>query len=146
MRVRWLGSAFLLTALGLFAGGCGEGGKKPVKVSGVLKFKDGTPIAKAMVQFEPKDPDGRMAYGVTESDGSFHLTTFNTGDGAFPGEYTVVVTKGSETAAAETSVQADAKSGKDCATSFNSTATSRQCSVSKKHDRFRKERKLFFLT
>jgi hypothetical protein len=43
------------------------------------------------VTFVPEEGGGRPATGLTGSDGVFHLTTFNTGDGALPGSYKVTV-------------------------------------------------------
>src|SRR5262245_11921857 len=99
MHARWFGSALLLTALGLLGSGCGSGSKF-VKVNGVLKFNDGSPIAGAMVMFEPEDKEGRSAAGFTDTSGEFDLTTLNSGDGALPGKYLVVVTKRSAAALA----------------------------------------------
>jgi len=89
--------ASLVLAVGLvvFAGqGCGTG-KRLVKVDGVLTWKDGTPISGAMVTFVPEGEGGRDAAGLTGKDGTFNLTTYNAGDGALPGDYKVLVTKGS---------------------------------------------------
>jgi hypothetical protein len=45
-----------------------------------------------MVVFHP-EKGGTQASGLTDSEGAFNLTTFNTGDGALPGSYRVTVQK-----------------------------------------------------
>jgi hypothetical protein len=67
--------------------GCGA--KKTVKVEGVVKV-DGAPAPGIVVKFVNQD-GGRDADGYTDDKGVFHLTTFNTNDGAMPGSYKVVV-------------------------------------------------------
>lgn len=77
-----------VAALSLFVGvGCG-GGK--VKVNGVVTL-DGKPIEGAMVTFHPKGGQGKSAFGTTDKDGNFQLTTKDNNDGAFAGEYNVTV-------------------------------------------------------
>jgi hypothetical protein len=83
-RVYTLGILLAVVA----AVGCGG---KPVKVEGVVTL-DGTPVQGAMVSFVPEKGD-RQANGLTDADGVFHLTTFNTADGALPGTYKVTVEK-----------------------------------------------------
>ncbi len=80
----------LLLAALVSLGGCGGVGK-PVKVHGVLTL-DGKPLAGATITFTPAQGDGKPAYGRSESDGSFLLTTFKPDDGALPGDYKVTVT------------------------------------------------------
>jgi hypothetical protein len=77
----------------VFAGaGCGSKDKM-IKADGVLKWKDGSPIGGAMVEFRPVDEKlGKGAAGFTDNDGNFDLTTNNAGDGVLPGVYKVVVT------------------------------------------------------
>ena len=83
---------FALVACAL-ASGCGESnGLYPVH--GRLEFK-GEPAAGATVTFCPKDgvaaSRGLVPRGVVESDGSFWLESGDLGQGAAPGEYTVLV-------------------------------------------------------
>jgi hypothetical protein len=87
------GALAALMLLGL--AGCGGSGAKPVKTEGVVTL-DGAPLAGATVVFQPAEGTGRPATGLTSADGSFRLTTFNTGDGAMPGEYKIVVTKSAD--------------------------------------------------
>jgi hypothetical protein len=70
------------------AAGCGG---KTAKVEGVVTL-DGTPLQGATVTFVP-DNGERQASGLTDADGVFHLSTFNTGDGALPGTHKVTVEK-----------------------------------------------------
>src|SRR5258708_2370379 len=75
----------------LVAGAAAGCGSKTSKVEGVVTL-DGTPVQGATVIFVPETGD-RQASGQTDADGVFHLTTFNTGDGAVPGTYKVTVSK-----------------------------------------------------
>jgi len=70
------------------AAGCG-GKDKPVKVSGVVTL-DGAPLADAKVTYI-NTSGGRSAWGLTDSEGKFALTTITSNDGALPGEYKVTV-------------------------------------------------------
>lgn len=58
-------------------------------VTGTVTYKD-APVEAGNISFIPKDPEGRGASGKIEN-GLFSLTTVNPNDGAFPGEYRVVV-------------------------------------------------------
>jgi hypothetical protein len=74
--------------------GCG-GPHQPVPVEGVVTL-DGEPVAGAMVNFVLEGGDGkegRMAYGSTDENGTFRLTTVQPNDGALPGTYRVLVVK-----------------------------------------------------
>jgi hypothetical protein len=101
---RVLPPAALALALVALAAGCGGRGK-PVKVSGVLTWEDGTPVGGVTLTFVPQQAGGKTAAGYTGKDGTFELTTTNSGDGALPGEYKVVVipSEGSMEAAAPSS-------------------------------------------
>ncbi|MCI0376314.1 MAG: hypothetical protein L0215_01775 [Gemmataceae bacterium] len=85
-------SAVLFFGFLLTLSACG-GGAKPVPVSGSIMWDDGSPITGAMLQFMPKEKEGKTASGLSGQDGKFSLTTFNSGDGALIGDYTVIVTK-----------------------------------------------------
>jgi hypothetical protein len=85
----------LLTAVSVGVLGCGGGGKGlegTVSVKGVVKQK-GAPLAGATVTFAPTSQGARAASGITDANGQFALTTLQPGDGAYPGEYQVTVTK-----------------------------------------------------
>jgi hypothetical protein len=86
MRIVVLGGLFLAF---LALSGCGAG--KPVSVDGEVTL-DGKPVPDAMVVFHP-EKGGTQASGMTDANGVFHLTTFNTGDGALPGNYRATVQK-----------------------------------------------------
>ena len=69
-------------------------GPKAAKVIGVLTL-DGQPASGATVKFSPSrdgESRGYPAVGITDPNGRFRLTTFEAGDGAVPGTYTVTVT------------------------------------------------------
>ena len=68
--------------------GCGNRGTVPLH--GAVKL-DGRPLAGATVYFIAQDPGGRDALGSTDANGEFRLSTFEPGDGAFPGSYKVIV-------------------------------------------------------
>jgi hypothetical protein len=96
------GGRFLLLTLTLLAAlvGCGPPGVQPV--SGTVKFAGGAmPMAEVTaIRFEPvagttAEGQSKVAGGKIKPDGSYTLTTFEDGDGAFVGEYkvTFVITK-----------------------------------------------------
>src|SRR5713226_3122156 len=91
MRVIRLGGSALVLAAVLAGSGCG-GAKKLVKVEGKVTL-DGAPLDGAMVKFMPQGGSGQPATGLTGTDGKFRLTTYVTGDGALPGDYSVTITK-----------------------------------------------------
>ena len=90
-------------------GGCSSKGPKMVKVSGTVKFRDGTALpvparergGSATIRFEPADMEGgsedasrprKAASGAIKPDGSYEVTTVKSGDGVIPGRYKVAVT------------------------------------------------------
>jgi hypothetical protein len=52
---------------------------------------EGKALPDARVTFNPVDSAGRMAFGQTDAEGRFQLTTINHNDGAFPGQYKITV-------------------------------------------------------
>ena len=74
--------------------GCGKGSGIPglVRCEGTVLW-NGTPVEGARVGFNPRNPDGRSAFAVTNSEGKFKATTLNADDGILPGDYFVTVTK-----------------------------------------------------
>lgn len=83
-------SWIVLAAIVVVAGsGCGG---RLTKVRGVVTL-DGKPLDRAGVAFEPIGGHGQPARGITDSDGSFHVDTHVPDDGAWPGEYKVVISK-----------------------------------------------------
>jgi hypothetical protein len=89
--------SFLMTAaLAATIGGCsGDSGsavKVPVfKVTGKVTML-GKPISGALIGFAPKETEP-FAMGRTNSEGVYTLTTYEAGDGAAKGDYTVTVAK-----------------------------------------------------
>lgn len=69
-----------------------------VPAEGVVTL-NGEPVSGATVMFAPKKLDPTRSKGsaqaVTDADGKFKMTTLDPGDGVFPGEYYVTVTKDS---------------------------------------------------
>lgn len=91
---RWL-AAFAL-ALTFVASGCGDDGDRTAvhPTSGKLTYEGIVPEG-ALVVLHPKDATSPYAVRPTakvQSDGSFALTTYETGDGAPAGDYVVTVT------------------------------------------------------
>ena len=88
----------LLTFATLFTtAGCSGGPDAPDRpktetVTGKVTY-NGSPLVGASVTFSPLDPSGNGASGVTDESGAFTLTTFETGDGAVAGDYSVGVLK-----------------------------------------------------
>ena len=79
---------FAIGAVMLFSSlGCGN---KPVPVRGEVRL-DGVPLSGALVSFEPVEAGKRGAYGTTDAQGRFALQSLNPEDGAFPGDYIVLV-------------------------------------------------------
>jgi hypothetical protein len=84
----------LVSILAIAFSGCGKA--RPVKVAGIVTL-DGKPLSGATIVFTPdQEGGGRQAAALSDVDGEFELTTYNTGDGALPGTYKVVVTKREE--------------------------------------------------
>lgn len=75
--------------------GCGGGGDpdRPATTptTGVVTY-NGDPVEGATVTFKP-GAEGKAAFGKTDAEGKFSITTFEGGDGAIPGSYTIAVTK-----------------------------------------------------
>jgi hypothetical protein len=67
--------------------GCGASGLHPVRGKVLL---DDRPLANATVQFIAP-AGGQGALGTTDERGDFQLSTRDPGDGAFAGEYKVIV-------------------------------------------------------
>ena len=90
-----------LGALTIASSGCGSGLKKPemAKVHGTVTYK-GAPVTTGTVTFFPAEGGtgeaGQPAISPLGSDGSFELTTFDTGDGAVLGQHKAVVVAKSE--------------------------------------------------
>lgn len=87
---------FILFVVGLSAVvGCG-GRKWPptYKTTGVVTL-DGEPVEGATVSFYPKDGQ-QPSNGVTNSAGSYEMTSFNENDGAMAGSFNVAIVRFSQ--------------------------------------------------
>ncbi len=81
--------------LALLAGCQEKSNRLPVyKASGVLKYRD-KPLDRATVSLYCP-ANGATSYSMTNPNGEFVLSTYETGDGAPEGEYIVTVTKMTE--------------------------------------------------
>ncbi|MDR1385760.1 MAG: carboxypeptidase-like regulatory domain-containing protein [Planctomycetaceae bacterium] len=65
-----------------------------VSCEGKVTFK-GEACSNARISFSPTGSGGnqRAASGTADSSGAFTMTTLQSGDGVFPGEYSVTITK-----------------------------------------------------
>lgn len=84
---------FLVAAMSLL--GCEQKGYTTYRVSGTVKFSDGS-VPKgevAQIMFTPmqKGPGTKAASGLIQADGAYLLSTIEPDDGAFAGEYKVVI-------------------------------------------------------
>jgi hypothetical protein len=72
--------------------GCGSGERQHVYPVEGKVFVAGVPASNASVFFYPCDPTRqRIPVAITDPDGTFHLTTIRSGDGAPEGYYDVTV-------------------------------------------------------
>jgi hypothetical protein len=92
---------FFLAALGLSVVGACSSRPDPnsqiklVPVHGVVRL-NGTPVEGARVTFNNVQL-GVSAYGLTDAEGKFTLTSFHPGDGVTPGMQQITVSKAQET-------------------------------------------------
>src|SRR5947209_5770455 len=92
MRLKNARLLMLMAAVALTSGGCA----RTVAIKGRVTL-DGRPVEGASIQFVPLD-GGRGAFGTTDQDGYFSLSTFKEGDGAPKGAYKVTIAKMSDNA------------------------------------------------
>jgi hypothetical protein len=88
---RRLTLALLLSAL--LCSACGRGQRPLYQVRGKVLL-DGKPTPHALVVFHPvgeAEPDAARPRANVAEDGTFTLTTFEAGDGAYAGDYAVTV-------------------------------------------------------
>ncbi len=88
MRTIALMGMFLAGTMSLAVSGCGGGDVPTYRVSGTVKFKDGSPLTKGTVFF---DGDAHSANGQIGEDGSYYLGSFSQSDGAPVGTYKVYI-------------------------------------------------------
>jgi hypothetical protein len=96
MRIRRTSRLSLIASFGfvfLLTGCRGNSDRPPLgRVSGKVTY-NGKPVTAGSVIFTPANggSGGHVATGHIESDGSYTLTTFDTGDGAVLGQHVVTV-------------------------------------------------------
>lgn len=75
--------------------GCGGGhpDRPPVHRAGGVVLEGDKPVAGAHVTYQFRGEPPRTAYGTTDGQGRYRLTTFDTDDGAVAGEHEVKVVK-----------------------------------------------------
>lgn len=83
-----LSSALTIIVIVALAGCGGEPGLARVK--GRVSYK-GAPVTTGEIFFTPEEPGKRGSKGLIGSDGSYALTTFDNGDGAYVGKHKVSV-------------------------------------------------------
>lgn len=80
----------LLAVSALLFAGCGGAATYPA--GGSVKYKDGSPLPGAMVEFRCGEGDAIInARGEVQQDGAFTLTTFEDGDGTVAGAHQAIV-------------------------------------------------------
>lgn len=86
-----ISAVVMLGTLGL-AGfvGCSDGRLKTYPAKGKIVFKSGSPVHVGMIELKSRE-HGVQARGPIEKDGSFTLTTYESGDGAVAGNHDCVV-------------------------------------------------------
>lgn len=86
--------ALCTTAVCLLVMGCDPGSSNPPTspVTGKVTY-NGAPVEDATIQFQPSDPEGKVATAKSAADGTYALSTFETGDGAMAGKYKISVRK-----------------------------------------------------
>jgi hypothetical protein len=75
----------------LFAVGCGEDGPPLAAVEGTVTL-DGQPLPAALIEFQPKAPEGSPSYGETDAEGRYQLLFSQSLNGAWIGEHRVRIT------------------------------------------------------
>jgi hypothetical protein len=96
MKLMAAGRCLVLVTTATFLFGCGGDASKPKlgPVSGKVTY-NGQPVTKGLVSFVPSSgpgsETGQSASGEIGPDGSYKLTTFESGDGAVLGQHKVLV-------------------------------------------------------
>lgn len=82
---------FWMFVTSLMALGCGS---ESYPVTGTVTFEDGEPVEGARIVFRTRyDGQHMTAFATSDENGQYSLTTWQTDDGAVPGEHVVIVTK-----------------------------------------------------
>ncbi len=82
----------LAASLAALTAGCGGSSRPLYHGDGKVAFADGKPLAGGWVEFKPVGSDSKVSVrGQIKEDGTFELSTFEPGDGAYAGEYLVAV-------------------------------------------------------
>lgn len=91
MNVLWRCAVLLVFAI---VSGCGGTSlREPTApVTGVVTY-NGEPVGGATVVFGPASGQDQPATGTTDAEGRFTLTTYEQGDGAILGQFTVTISK-----------------------------------------------------
>lgn len=97
---KWSGLSAVVMAA--FAAGCNSAGgsadQLPTEpVSGTITM-GGAPVPGATVTFSPVNTENPPAFGRTDNQGNFTLTTYEANDGAVAGDYKVLVSKSAPSA------------------------------------------------
>lgn len=87
--VRRIQTCAAWTVLALVFVGCGGNQHRTAKVNGKVTYK-GKPVPNGTVTFIP-EAGGPSATGEIQSDGTFSMTTYSSGDGAVLGKHKVVI-------------------------------------------------------
>ena len=90
---RYFSTIVLFVFVALMSG-CGDNKLKTYRVEGTIEYK-GAPLAGTTITFYPVDSGATPAFGSTDDNGRYVLSTLagNMGAGTTPGEYTVTITK-----------------------------------------------------
>jgi hypothetical protein len=78
----------LFAIAGVIAPGCGSDQIATIRVSGKV-LVDGQPVGPCIIYFQPETPDIPPVNGYVDASGQFELTTYERGDGAPEGKYSV---------------------------------------------------------
>jgi len=90
MKINITSLCCALFALSAMTGCAEQIDKKPTApVKGVVTY-EGKPLETGEIVFFPETGE-QIAHGKIQPDGSFELTTYEEGDGAFPGTHTVTI-------------------------------------------------------
>lgn len=81
---------YLLLTLAVICPGCGSDRLTTVPVSGTVFIEGGDPVRLGTIEFESVE-HGITASATISQDGSFTLGTYESADGAVPGEHRVII-------------------------------------------------------